>query len=114
MAKYQGIVKDMGDTLPNRKTKFYDTYMDAHNAAEKLCKRTYGNRGTIDAYEAIRKGDWVNTPRFLKVKIQEVYKDQHELYEAGYKEPTHYDGAYIIQGKHTGLNRMQFAAAKRN
>jgi len=25
-----------------------------------------------------------------------------------------YDGEYVIQGKHTGTNMMQFAAAKRN
>lgn len=44
--KYRGEVKDRmtGDV---KKTFWKDTYQDAHNAAEKLCKRTLGSRGTI-------------------------------------------------------------------
>lgn len=46
--KYRCIVKDDMHTLEPKLTKWYDTYYDAHQAAEKLCKRTYGQRGSID------------------------------------------------------------------
>jgi hypothetical protein len=46
--KYQGIIKDRLNTMEDRKTKWYDTYKDAHDAAEKLCKRTMGDCGEID------------------------------------------------------------------
>lgn len=113
MAKYQGIVKDQRGILVDRKTKVYDAYNAAHAAAERLCKRTYGERGIIHTLEIMRKGNWINTPRFLQVKIQEVYPTWDDLYAAGYKEPTHYEGDYVIQGKHIGPDRMQFAAARR-
>lgn len=48
MKKYRGIVVDQLDTLEKRKTMYYDSYAAAHQAAERLCKRTYGERGTID------------------------------------------------------------------
>jgi hypothetical protein len=57
-------------------------------------------------------GDYVNTPRFLQVRIQEIFATVKEMYTAGYYEPTHYKGAYQIQGKHIGENRMIFAATK--
>jgi hypothetical protein len=46
--QYRGIVKDDLRTLENKYTKWYDTYQDAHQAAEKLCKRTYGDRGSVE------------------------------------------------------------------
>lgn len=49
--KYQGIVKDRMGTMETRKTKTYATYKEAHDAAEKLCKKTMGERGSIDAKE---------------------------------------------------------------
>jgi hypothetical protein len=62
----------------------------------------------------MKKGDWVETPRFLKVKIQDVLAPD-EAREKGYTEPTHYwdDSEYDIFGKTTGHNRMQFAAVKK-
>jgi hypothetical protein len=48
MTKYRGVVKDQLKTLETRYTKWYSTYKEAHNAAEKLCKRTMGDRGTLD------------------------------------------------------------------
>lgn len=46
--KYQGIVTDRM-TGDKKRTKKYDTYFDAHTAAEKLCKRSFsGDRGSID------------------------------------------------------------------
>lgn len=46
--QYQGIVKDDLGTMDARKTKWYSTYKEAHDAAEKLCKRTMGDRGSIN------------------------------------------------------------------
>lgn len=47
MMKYRGIVKDRLRALPDRRTRIYSTYELAHRAAERLCRETYGERGTI-------------------------------------------------------------------
>lgn len=46
--QYIGVVMDRLQELKTRKTKKYDTYREAHDAAERLCKRTMGERGIID------------------------------------------------------------------
>jgi len=46
--RYRGYVKDSLRELDALKTKLYDTYQEAHEAAERLCKKTLGDRGTID------------------------------------------------------------------
>ena len=46
--KYRGIVRDDLNSLDDHKTRWYETYKDAHDAAENLCKRTLGDRGSID------------------------------------------------------------------
>lgn len=62
----------------------------------------------------MKKGDLVNTPRFLKVRICEVYQDMSRAFDEGFREPTHYnDPGYAILGKHTGTNQMIFAAVKK-
>jgi len=62
----------------------------------------------------MKKGDYIKTPRFLKVKLEEVFNSKQEAYKEGYTEPTHYNGSeYEVLGKHTGLNRMKFAAARK-
>lgn len=62
----------------------------------------------------MKAGDTVYTPRFCTVTIQEVFEDAGTAGEKGYTEPTHYeDPKYNVYGKHTGTNRMQFAAAKK-
>lgn len=60
-------------------------------------------------------GDMVNTPRFLKVRINAVYEDSKRAYLDGYREPTHYDNdpEYNIRGAHTGPNMMVFAAVRK-
>jgi len=68
---YRGIVKDQLKTLETRKTREYSTYKEAHDAAEKLCKRTYGDRGTIDVEET--PGRWWNGDQELIEKNGEVY-----------------------------------------
>jgi hypothetical protein len=45
---YRGLIIDTIHTLDDRKTKWYSTYKEAHDAAESLCKRTMGDRGTIE------------------------------------------------------------------
>ena len=62
----------------------------------------------------MKKGDYVRTPRFLTVRIEEVYEKREDATLNGYTEPTHYqDGQYDILGKSTSLNHMVFAAVKR-
>lgn len=62
----------------------------------------------------MKKGDYISTPRFLKVKIHDIFYDNNEAWAKGYTEPTHYrDEEYHIRGKNIGQNRMLFAAIKR-
>lgn len=51
MTKFIGIVRDELEALDDLLTKKFDTYKEAHDAAESLCKRTWGDRGTIDVME---------------------------------------------------------------
>jgi len=61
-----------------------------------------------------QKGDWAETPRFLRVKIDKVLFET-DAYKQGYNEPTHYeDPNYNIFGKCIGENRMIFAAVVKN
>jgi len=62
----------------------------------------------------MKKGEYVETPRFLKVKIEKVFRSNERALKEGYTEPTHYrDSEYHIRGKNIGENRMVFAAIKR-
>lgn len=63
----------------------------------------------------MNKGDQVYTPRFCTVRIEEVYEEAREARAAGYYEPTYYNKNpdYDILGKHTGTNRMAFAAVRK-
>jgi hypothetical protein len=62
----------------------------------------------------MKKGDLIETPRFLKVKIEKVLRSNERALKEGYTEPTHYrDNDYYIRGKNIGENRMIFAAIKR-
>lgn len=36
----------------------------------------------------IKVGDYVRTPRFLEVRINEVFESEKEMRQAGYTEPT--------------------------
>jgi hypothetical protein len=47
MKNYRGVVKDSMGFLDPRKTKRYNSYKAAHDAAELLCKRTIGSRGIV-------------------------------------------------------------------
>jgi len=51
MLKFRGLIIDELKTLETKKTKFYDSYQEAHQAAEKLCKKTMGDRGIINVEE---------------------------------------------------------------
>lgn len=48
---FKGLVIDQLKTLDTRETKLYQTYKEAHDAAENLCKRTMGGRGKIEVIE---------------------------------------------------------------
>ena len=58
-----------------------------------------------------RIGQVVRTPRFLEVDISEVFPTWKDMWNAGYTEPTHYDGAFEVFGKVTGRYTMEFAAS---
>ncbi len=61
----------------------------------------------------MKTGDYIRTPRFCTVKIEKVFNNVKSAKAEGYTEPTHYEGEYEILGKHTGINRMTFAAAQK-
>ena len=62
----------------------------------------------------IQKGDCIHTPRFLNVKIQEVFSSAEDLKKAGYTETTHFmDEDFEVYGKSLGENRMEFAAGRK-
>jgi hypothetical protein len=76
-------------------------------------ERNEPNKKSIGAIE-MKAGDYVVTPRFLTVKIEEVFPDTASMRHEGFTEPTHYENPeYTICGKSTGFNRMIFAAAKK-
>jgi hypothetical protein len=59
----------------------------------------------------IRINEWVNTPRFLKVRIIAIFADSKTAKEMGYTEGTDYqDDSWHIKGRFLGANRMEFAA----
>ena len=59
-------------------------------------------------------GEWIDTPRFCKVRIEEVFEDNGKAWKQGYTEPTHYKNEnWHIRGKSIGTNRMIFAAVRR-
>lgn len=62
----------------------------------------------------VKKGDYVRTPRFLMVRIEDVYDDERTMRKNGYTEPTHYwADDCVICGKSIGQNRMLFAACNK-
>lgn len=67
----------------------------------------------------IKIGMYIHTPRFLTVKIENLYTSEAAAIAAGYQEPTHYewqDSQYIVEGVHNVLGKsldlyhMEFAA----
>ena len=47
--KYKGIVRDRLKELETRETRQYETYLEAHKAAERLCNKHFtGDRGEVD------------------------------------------------------------------
>lgn len=61
----------------------------------------------------MNKGDYIYTPRFCNVQIEEVFETRDEVIENGYTEPTYYKGDYDVLGKSIDVNRMVFAACKK-
>ncbi len=59
-------------------------------------------------------GDYVNTPRFCRVKIKAMFADEQEARDCGYNEPTYYRGEdYTVLGKSLDMYSMVFAAVPR-
>ena len=63
----------------------------------------------------MEKGKYILTPRFGRVKIEEVYSSESEARKEGYTETAHYwdDPEYGIYGKSLDMYHMQFAAFKK-
>ena len=55
-------------------------------------------------------GDSVYTPRFCTVRISEIFASEAAARAAGFCEPTHYKGDYVILGKSLDMYHMEFAA----
>lgn len=74
-----------------------------------------GNKKAISKGEiAMKKGDYVYTPRFCTVRLEKVFRSEENARKAGYIETTHYqDPKYGILGKSIGLNRMVFAGYRK-
>jgi len=45
--KFKGIIQDRFATMKKRETRWYSSYIEAYNAAKKLCQRTMKERGKI-------------------------------------------------------------------
>lgn len=59
----------------------------------------------------ISLGDWIDTPRFCKVRIDAIFSDAKEAAQAGYTEPTHFqDSDWMVKGKSIDRYTMKFAA----
>jgi hypothetical protein len=58
----------------------------------------------------MKKGDVVWTPRFLNVRLEEVFSSYDDAVKAGYTEPTHQPG---VVGKSLNQYHMVFAGFKR-
>ena len=63
--------------------------------------------------KSMKVGDRVNTPRFCTVRIKEVFDSREEAAQAGYKEPTFYEGEYGVAGKSLDMYHMEFAAYRK-
>lgn len=62
----------------------------------------------------MKKGDYVDTPRFCKVEIEKVFRTEENARKSGYTEPTYYkDWQYGVLGKSIGINHMIFAGFKK-
>lgn len=63
----------------------------------------------------MKVGDWINTPRFCKVKIEQVFEDRRKAAEAGFTEPTYYrsDPEWDVLGKSIDMYHMTFAAVRK-
>ena len=63
----------------------------------------------------MKKEDYVDTPRFLKVKIEEVYSSEAETRKAGFTETTHYwnDPEFGVYGKSLDMYHMEFAGFRK-
>ena len=61
----------------------------------------------------MKVGECVMTPRFCTVVISEVFENKEIARQNGYTEPTYYEGAFEVRGKSEGINRMSFAAIRK-
>lgn len=64
-----------------------------------------------DEYPEVSVGDYIETPRFLRARIEDVFYSLEAAEKAGYTEPTHFrNDFYEVLGRSVGSNCMEFAA----
>ena len=63
----------------------------------------------------MKKGDWIDTPRFCKVRIEKVFQSETTARKYGFTVSTEYNryDGYGILGKTIGRDTMIFAAYKK-
>lgn len=61
----------------------------------------------------MKKGDYIFTPRFCTVQISKVFRSRENAIKAGFKEPTYYDGDFVVLGKSMNRYEMEFAAYRK-
>ena len=55
-------------------------------------------------------GDYIETPRFLNVRIEAIFTKVEDANTLGFTQPTHFKGDFKILGRNLGNNLMDFAA----
>lgn len=62
----------------------------------------------------MKVNDYIMTPRFCTVKINEIFETKRDAIEAGFEEPTFYNNSeYGILGKSIDIHHMIFAGYKK-
>ena len=63
----------------------------------------------------MKKGEYVQTRRFGRVKIEEVFNSEFDARMAGFTETTHYwdDPDYGVYGKSLDMYHMVFAGFRK-
>lgn len=120
--KFKGRIEDLtpeqarmlgfeDDDIQINKEIYINPYGD-HKGPGNVVGNIIRTRNTRPGTDGLpRIGQVVRTPRFLEVDISEVFPTWKDMWNAGYTEPTHYEGPFEVFGKVTGRYTMEFAAS---
>lgn len=122
--KFKGEIRDLtpeqaqrlglldSDDIRIGDSVYVSSYILDHPGPGNVRGDIYRTKNTRPGTDVLpRIGEIVRTPRFLEVDISEVFPTWKDMWNAGYTEPTHYDGAFEVFGKVTGRYTMEFAAS---